>query len=87
MAIDDWCSKWNMVLNSDKCSVTRYGAETPRHFFLYPSGSPVLQVDNYKYLGITLSSNLTWTQHITDVLHESASYIMVFKNEVKRSSF
>ena len=61
--IVNWCNTNTMALNSDKCKVMRLSR---RINVVRPApsytihGKSLSVVQNYKYLGIMISSNLKW---------------------------
>ena len=62
----------SLTLNTAKCKqmlITRTKTH-PQHQ-LYLSDQPLEQVQNYKYLGVTITSNLSWSDHIQSVCLKS----------------
>jgi ribonucleases P/MRP protein subunit RPP40 len=69
--ISKWCKDWQLGLNVGKCvamSMTRSlfqsSSQTPYHI----SGRTLDFVSQYKYLGVTFSSNFSFKSHIRDVV-------------------
>lgn len=66
-AVSSWCSEWVMTLNINKCKVMHVSRTSA------PSSTYTLQqhtldiVSSYKYLGVHISNNLSWDQHVTYV--------------------
>ena len=63
--LHQWTIKWQMQFNTDKChsmkfSLRRNSTTTKYHL----GGSFLTSVEDYPYLGLTLSSNMSWTKHI-----------------------
>jgi len=63
--IDKWCNDNKMALNADKCKTMRLtrrnNADKPSYSI---HGKPLGVVQNYKYLGIMISSDLNWGDHV-----------------------
>ena len=68
-ALQDWQQKWLMKLNASKCFVM--SVLHPRRSKIvspYRIQSHVLSsVENYKYLGVTIQSDLKWHKHIQSI--------------------
>ena len=70
LIIQNWCIKWKLPLNIDKCATIFTSNGSSKSITLPPltlfdmliSPSP-----NYKYLGITLKSDLKWDLHIYNI--------------------
>ena len=57
------------------------------HLTLHIAGSQLEQVDSFKYLGILLSSNLSWSHHITTIVSKVKRLIgMMYRNFSKHTS-
>ena len=66
--IEQWMVNNSLTLNTAKCKqmlITR--TKTHHQHQLYLSDQPLEQVQNYKYLGVTITSNLSWSDHIQSV--------------------
>lgn len=77
-SISDWCALWKMKLNIKKCKSMRISRvnTTPPEYSLNNVGLEV--VFSYKYLGVIVSSNLSWKPHIDYVVsnaNRSLGYI------------
>ena len=60
-----WSKHWNLFFNESKCSVVRFGFQKFSSSHVYSINSCVIQNDNqHKDLGIIVSSDLSWTNHI-----------------------
>lgn len=63
-----WCSTWQMTLNSDKCKVMSFSRKHSNFSFSYVlNNTAVPLTSSYKYLGIELTTNLSWNTHITAI--------------------
>lgn len=72
-SISTWCKAWFMTLNIAKCKSMRVSRHTtihcPRTYSL--NNIPLASVDNYKYLGVHISSNLSWNKHVDYVTNNA----------------
>ena len=66
-SISTWCSKWKLSLNSSKCAVMCFSLSSSFPLSYYLNGQPIEPVDKHKDLGITVCSNLSWSDHISDI--------------------
>jgi hypothetical protein len=69
-SLQDWEDKWQMSFNAKKCQVIRI---TPKNRPPLPTtyklhGHTLDTVDTSKYLGVTISNNLTWDRHIDNTI-------------------
>ena len=69
-AISDCVGRNYLQFNVQKCKFMHVTRKTIRsqpasHLTLY--GQPLERVNTYKYLGLLLSSDLSWTQHINNI--------------------
>ena len=62
--LEQWCVKWGMRLNSSKCEVMTICRSRNQLSRMYSIGGEVLKtVDKAKYLGVTITNNLSWSYH------------------------
>lgn len=65
-SIESWCSIWLMILNISKCkhvrlSNTNSNYSFPAKYFL--NNNRLKSVSSYKYLGVHITSDLSWNNH------------------------
>ena len=72
--IKAWTKDWLVTINPDKTKSMIFSVKRlrPNHPPLFFNNNEIQEVFNHKHIGVTLSSNLTWTAHIINI-HEKAS--------------
>ena len=71
-SIEQWMTDNSLTLNATKCKqmlMTR--SKTYHHPQLYLSGQPLEEVQSYKYLGVIITSDLSWSVHIQSICLKS----------------
>ena len=87
-ALSDWISAHKLQLNCDKCKcmlVTRKRDSTMPTVLLI-SGQPLERVYSYKYLGILLTSDLSWSAHISTICSKARQQIGMLYHKFYRYS-
>ena len=65
--IAEWEFIWQMQFNIDKCFILRVGRPKHKLVHLYTlHNQNVSETDSAKYLGLTITSDLQWNQHINN---------------------
>ena len=68
----EWSTKWNLLLNEEKCSVLRF---TTNSFTIYKNytikSKPITSKNFEKDLGIIVSADLKWNQHYQFILSKA----------------
>lgn len=83
IAIDNWCQNGGMQLNTNKTVLLRITRKlSPSQFHYTLRGTNINNVDKYKYLGVTLSSKLTWSTHITDITTSALRKLWFLKRKL-----
>ena len=71
--ISSWAEKWLMELNINKCSVLSITLKRNSIFHDYDIlGATPKRVTNHDYLGVTISSDLTWLRHVTKIYNKAS---------------
>lgn len=82
--VSEWCVKWGMELNADKTVFMRITNKRNSHFFSYNLPTRHLsEVKEYKYLGVTLTNNLSWNKHIETVCSSSFRNLCFLRHKLK----
>ena len=65
----DWSNRWQMSFNVQKCYVISITRKTTKksNFTYKMSGQTLPTVPSSKYLGITISDKLKWSEHVKDI--------------------
>ena len=64
-ALTKWEKDWQMSFNVDKCHIICFSTEKSNLGTTYVLNNHVLtQVHHHSYLGVILSKDLTWSEHI-----------------------
>lgn len=82
--ITDWCSKWLMTLNTTKTllvSFTRRRNLPPPQYVL--CNAAISPVSSCKYLGVTISSDLSWSSHIRSIINETNRTLGYFRRHLR----
>lgn len=66
IAISDWCKLWGMEINIQKTVLLRVTRKKEPSVFSYVLNDTIItEVKKYKYLGVTFSNKLSWSDHIS----------------------
>ena len=78
-ALEEWERKWQMKFHPEKCQVIRIitNKRHERHTEYRLHGHTLEVVDSGKYLGVTISDDLSWHKHL-DVVAAKASRTLGF---------
>ena len=80
-----WEVLWQMEFHPDKCQVLRVCKKNePSYNASYSLHGHTLEVvDHAKYLGVTISGNLKWDRHVTNITNKANSTLAVLKRNVR----
>ena len=87
-ALEQWEATWQMSFNPSKCTVIRVSTSR-RHksqstYTLH--GQTLEIVDGSKYLGVTVTDNLSWSKHVSDTADKVHRSLGFLKRNIKHSS-
>ena len=87
--LGEWETKWQMEFHPDKCEVLRISKKWKSNT-LQPNyvlrGHELKVVSQAKYLGVTISGDLRWNTHITNITNKANATLAVLKRNVRTSS-
>ena len=81
-----WEGLWQMQFHPEKCQVLRVSKKTRANTISHTytlHGHSLEVVDHAKYLGVTISGNLRWDRHITNITKKANSSLAVLKRNVR----
>ncbi len=85
--LENWESDWSMEFNPDKCEILRISRK--KHPFLFPyrlHGIELKATEAAKYLGVTISKDLSWTNHINNMTSKASNSLRFTKRNIKTSN-
>lgn len=81
--LETWCSEWNMVINLEKTAHLCITNKINKFHFKYDiKRSQITQVEEYKYLGVTITSSLNWTTHIVNTCSSARKKLGFLKHRL-----
>ena len=77
-------AKWGMRFNPAKCNIMRVSRKRSPFLHSYTLfGQVLVEVEDTKYLGVTLSDNLDWSKHITTTATKANARLSFIKRNLK----
>lgn len=84
----NWCDHWLMTLNPNKCKlVSFHRRKNPLQFSYEIANMPVETAVSYKYLGVTLTPDLSWRTHITNMISSANRSLGFLKRHLRHSPY
>lgn len=84
--IYSWCKEWGMVVNAEKTVSLRITRKKSPFEFEYTLGSGVVnQVNSFKYLGVTFTSNLSWNLHVDNICSSAFRKLCFLRHKLRNS--
>lgn len=85
--IASWCEKWQMPLNLTKCkSLSFTHKHTLTNHTYSISSVPITVAKSYKYLGVHLTSTLSWVTHIRTICSDTSRTLGYLRRNLKSAS-
>ena len=66
-SIENWSERWGHRISTLKINVMLFTKKRQQHILLFLKGNRLSIAKEYKFLGITFGSTLTWASHIRKV--------------------
>lgn len=85
-SVQEWCNIWLVELNPNKCkTVSFHRRKNPLVFSYQIAGAYLELVPSYKYLGVTLCSDLTWATHIANIISSANKTLGFLKRHLRHA--
>ena len=83
-ALENWSETWGMHFNAKKCNVMILARGVSPLSYFYQLNNTILdRVNACYYLGITISENLNWTDHITVNTKKANAWLGLLRRNLK----
>ena len=80
--LSEWARKWQLRFNADKCESMRITHSRDRSKTNYFLEKPLKNVDNFKDLGVTITRDLSWGNHISITVNKANKVLGSIKRSV-----
>ena len=82
-----WASKWQMSFNPSKCSLMRVTKRKRPVMADYKMLGQILQcADHHPYLGVEISSDLSWSHHINNIIQSAHRTTNFLRRNISKCS-
>lgn len=82
--LESWEEEWLMAFNPDKCEVIHITKKTTPTLFNYTLHKKPLQTTkNAKYLGVSISDDLSWNKHISQISAKGNGTLKFLKRNIQ----
>ena len=83
-SLEKWEKLWDMSFNPSKCQVIHVTRrQTPHETKYYLHGCVLESVSSAKYLGVTLSEDLSWSNHINTITKKANQTLGFIKRNIR----
>jgi hypothetical protein len=85
--LEEWERDWAMEFNADKCEVLRITRKKSPIIYPYKLHNVELKTTSAaKYLGVTISKDLNWSQHIENISAKASSSLRFIQRNIKTNN-
>ena len=85
-SLESWAHRWGMHFNASKCYIMSIAKSPTSAHFCFLNNTILQQVTSNPYLGIQLTGNLRWSQHITSITKKANSTLGFLHPNLRHSS-
>ena len=85
-SLHTWCSEWKLSLNSKKCAAMRFSLTSSLPSTYTVNSQTIKSVQSHKDLGITTTSNLSWSEHISNICAIAYRSLHLIRRSLSSSS-
>ena len=77
-----WAKKWQLRFNEGKCEEMRITHSRDKSSTNYKLGMVLKDVKSFKDLGITISKDLTWSEHISTIVNKANQVLGLIRRTI-----
>ena len=82
--LEEWGNRWGMRFHASKCTILRIcRSKTPLTKMYTLCGQILTEVDRAKYLGVTISKELSWSPHIDTICNKASGQLSFLRRNLK----
>ena len=83
-SLEEWALRWGMKFNPSKCTILTISRTTPLSKFYTLCGTVLKHVNEAKYLGVTICSDLPWSKHVHNMTVKASSTLGLLRRNLSR---
>lgn len=84
VSVTNWCTRWDMKINCSKTVCATITLKKRPLFYQYTvNNSPVRRVKEFKYLGVTFSSDLSWNVHVKTICCSARNKLFLLRRKLR----
>ena len=84
--ISAWSQSWQMQFNVKKCVTLRCDKSLHSSFTYYLNGKPLNCVTDHSYLGVLLSSSMSFSPHINNIVVKASKMLNFIRRNLSKCS-
>ena len=78
-----WADTWQMSFNASKCQLLTITRKTKPSLFNYNVDNQLIdRTSSHKYLGVTITSDMSWNQHIANIRSKACSTLGIIRRNL-----
>ena len=81
-SLGHWANTWQLRFNGEKCEAMRITHSREKSSTDYTLGSTLKDVNSFKDLGVVISKDLSWSQHISIIVNKANQVLGLVRRTV-----